>query len=52
MDQCELYDLNTDQYEQLNLFDEPTHLPRVRELANRIRRWQQETRDQVSLPVL
>src|SRR5690606_7284524 len=33
IDQCELYDLNNDCAEMHNLFDNPAHKPRVREMA-------------------
>ncbi len=49
-DQCELFDLNSDPYEMNNLFDEPAHRDRVRDLAARIRVWQHETGDSAPLP--
>jgi arylsulfatase A-like enzyme len=49
-DQCELYDLNSDPYEQQNLFDDPSQGPRVRDSSDRIRRWQQRTGDRIALP--
>ena len=51
-DQCELYDLNSDPYEQTNLFDERGQRDRKRDLADRIRRWQERTGDSVSLALL
>lgn len=51
-DQCELYNLNEDPNELVNLFDEPAHQDRVAELYARLRRWQQETGDPAPLPVL
>ena len=51
-DQCELYDLNADPCEQNNLFDDPDQKQRVRELAGRIRAWQQKTGDETPLPSL
>ncbi len=51
-DQCELFDLNTDPYEQNNLFDDPTHHDRVRDMAARIRLWQHETGDDAPLPAV
>lgn len=50
-DQCELFDLNRDPFEQTNLFDDPIHRDRVREMAARIRLWQHETGDHAPLPV-
>ena len=51
-DHCELYDLNTDPYEQRNLFDDPGQRERIQDLRERVRRWQKETADQVPLPAL
>ena len=48
--QGELYDLNTDPYEDTNLFDEPTHRARIREMSARIRKWQRRTEDPAQLP--
>lgn len=49
-DQSELFDLNSDPYELVNLFDEPAHRDRVRRMAALIRLWQRETDDTVPLP--
>ncbi len=49
-DQCELFDLETDPYEQTNLFDDSAQTDRVSDLANRIRSWQQRTADTAPLP--
>ncbi len=49
-DQCEFYDLNADPYEQMNLFDQPAQRGRIRELTERIRRWQRDTEDSAPLP--
>jgi hypothetical protein len=49
-DQCELFDLNTDPYEENNLFDVPEHRDRIRDMAAKIRLWQHETGDTVPLP--
>ena len=49
-DQCELFDLNNDPYEETNLFDDPAHRDRAREIAARIRLWQHETNDHAPLP--
>jgi arylsulfatase A-like enzyme len=51
-DQCELYNLNTDPAEMENLFDRPEHRDRVREMAARIRIWQQQTGDTMPLPAV
>jgi arylsulfatase A-like enzyme len=51
-DQCELYDLGNDPHEQRNLFGEPTHRDRVRDMAARIRMWQAETGDDMALPAV
>ena len=44
-DRCELYNLSTDPYEQVNLFDDPGQKDRIRDLTARIRQWQQRTGD-------
>ena len=49
-DQCELYDLNSDPHEMNNLYDDPKHRDRIRDMAARIRIWQSETGDVVDLP--
>ena len=49
-DQCELFDLNTDPYEENNLFDVPEHRDRIRDMAAKIRLWQHETGDTAPLP--
>jgi arylsulfatase len=49
-DQNELYDLNTDPFEQVNLFDDPKYSDKVVELAKKIRQWQIETNDTALLP--
>jgi len=49
-DQGELYDLNADPYEEENLFWNPEHRDRIREMAARIRLWQIQTGDEVGLP--
>jgi choline-sulfatase len=46
VDQCELYDLNADPFEEHNLFDDPAQGGRVREMSARLRRWQEETGDE------
>ena len=52
VDRCELYDLNTDPHEQENLFDDPHERARRRDLADRIRHWQERTGDPVTLPTV
>ena len=49
-DQCELYDLNNDPYEQTNLFNDPAQQDRIRDMAARIRVWQVQTGDTAPLP--
>ena len=49
-DQCELYDLNSDPHEMNNLFNDPAHQDRVRDMAARIRNWQHRTGDVAPLP--
>ena len=49
-DQCELYDLNSDPHEMNNLYDDPKHRDRIRDMAARIRIWQSATGDVVDLP--
>ena len=49
-DQSELYDLNSDPHEMCNLFDDPTHRDRIREMAARIRIWMHELGDNTPLP--
>lgn len=48
VDRCELYDLNRDPCEQVNLFGDPGQQDRIADLAGRIRRWQEEMGDIVS----
>ncbi len=49
-DQGELFDLRSDPHEQTNLFDDPAHRDRIRDMAARIRMWQHETGDSAALP--
>ena len=51
-DRCELYDLNTDPHELTNLYDAPEHRDRVRDMAARIRIWQDSTGDTAALPAV
>jgi arylsulfatase A-like enzyme len=46
----ELYNLRDDPLETTNLADRPDMKPRMRDLANRIRDWQEQTCDRVELP--
>ncbi len=49
-DQSELYDLNSDPYEQVNLYDNVKFSGKVLELAHKIRKWQLETGDTALIP--
>tara|TARA_Y100001960_G_scaffold160160_1_gene168374 strand:+ start:1 stop:1512 length:1512 start_codon:yes stop_codon:yes gene_type:complete len=49
-DQCELFNLNDDPYEEVNLFNKPEHKDRIRIMAAKIRMWQHETGDHAPLP--
>lgn len=51
-DQCELYNLGNDPAELVNLFNEPELQDRVRDMAARIRTWQEETGDDMALPAV
>ena len=45
----ELYDLNSDPFEETNLFDEPQSLPRIGYMRARLERWQSENGDTLDL---
>ncbi len=49
-DQCELFDLVNDPYEQTNLFNDPAQQERVRNLAAHVRLWQHKNGDTAPLP--
>ncbi len=49
-DQCELYDLNSDSCELTNRFNDESQLTRIADLAERIKSWQANTGDTVTLP--
>jgi arylsulfatase A-like enzyme len=49
-DQCELYNLKDDPYEQTNLFDDPAYSERTVSLAKKIRAWQLDTGDTALIP--
>lgn len=49
-DSCELFDLNADPCEMVNLFNNPAFAGRVKELFQELKLWQQATRDTVPLP--
>jgi len=51
-DQCELFNLATDPYEQTNLFNDSAQQDRISDLAARIRRWQHRTEDRAPLPAI
>ena len=48
--QGELYDLNSDPYEETNLYGDPAQRSRIGEMAARIREWQRRTGDTAPLP--
>ena len=48
-DTCELYDLNSDPLELVNLFDHPDHSDRVRAMTERMLEWQVSTGDELDL---
>ncbi len=48
-DRPELFDLNTDPGERVNLADNPAHRDRVQRLTAELREWQQQTRDTLPL---
>ena len=48
----ELFDLNNDPHELVNLFDEPAHQDRVKEMAERLRAWQERTGDTAPLQAI
>lgn len=49
-DQCELFNLNDDPYEETNLFDDPAQQDRIRIMAAKIRMWQLDVNDDAPLP--
>lgn len=49
-DQCELFDLNNDPFEETNLFNSHDQKDRIRQMAAKIRMWQLYTRDDAHLP--
>ena len=51
-DQCELYNLNADPHEMMNLYDLPAHRDRVREMAATVRLWLHDLGDATPLPSL
>jgi arylsulfatase A-like enzyme len=52
VDQCELYDLDSDPDEGINLFDLPEQHARIRAMAARLRAWQARTSDTAELPTV
>ena len=50
-DQCELFNLNVDPYEETNLFDDPAQRDRIRIMAAKIRMWQSDVNDDAPLPL-
>ena len=51
IDTCELYDLNTDPFEQTNRYTDPSLQDRVADMKSRIKSWQESVGDTVPLPV-
>ena len=49
-DQCELFNLNEDPFEESNLFNDSEQKDRIRIMAAKIRMWQYETGDHATLP--
>jgi len=49
-DQCELFDLNNDPFEETNLFNNDDQKDRIRQMAAKIRMWQYFTDDDAPLP--
>tara|TARA_B100001167_G_C16480774_1_gene172119 strand:- start:51 stop:491 length:441 start_codon:yes stop_codon:yes gene_type:complete len=49
-DQCELFDLNNDPFEEVNLFNKDDQKDRIRQMAAKIRMWQHFTDDNAPLP--
>jgi len=49
-DRSELYDLENDPFERRNVFDRPENKPVVSELYANLRRWQEETQDDLVVP--
>ncbi len=49
-DQSELFDLNTDPFEETNLFNDPAQKDRIRDMTARVRMWQHRTGDTALLP--
>jgi arylsulfatase A-like enzyme len=49
-DQCELFDLNNDPFEETNLFNNDDQKDRIRQMAAKIRMWQHFTDDDAPLP--
>ena len=49
LEQGELYDLNNDPYEEINLFDNPAQRERIRDMAAGIKEWQGRNGDTAEL---
>ncbi len=49
-DQCELFDLNNDPFEETNLFNNEDQKDRIRQMTAKIRMWQHFTDDEAPLP--
>ena len=48
LEQHELYDLNSDPYEKVNLYELPEHRDRVEDMKERIRAWGRATDDEIA----
>ena len=51
-DQCELFDLNNDPYEETNLFNDPKHIDRIRIMTAKILQWQKSVDDSAVIPTI
>jgi hypothetical protein len=52
VDQCELYDLDSDPDERINIFEQPEQRARIRDMAATLRAWQERVSDQAELPAI
>ena len=50
LDQCELYDLNNDPFEETNLFNQSTQIDRIKQMTEKLKNWQKQTGDIAPLP--
>lgn len=49
-DECELYNLNLDPFEQVNLFNIPSNQKKINDLISRVHQWQLQTNDCIPIP--